>query len=64
MYEAVHVRPDREANERADGNEPGNTDGSTVARIALTASEYGFEGIVVRNHGDSPASYDREVGSE
>ena len=43
MYEAVHARPDGE---------------STVARMALTAREYGFDGIVVRNHGDSPASYD------
>jgi len=42
MYEAVHAAPDGD---------------STVARMALTASEYGFEGIVVRNHGDSPASY-------
>lgn len=37
MYEAVHARPDGS---------------STVARLARTASEYGFEGIVVRNHGD------------
>jgi ribonuclease P/MRP protein subunit RPP1 len=43
MYEAVHVRPDGD---------------STVARLGMTASEYGFEGIVVRNHGDEPASYD------
>ena len=43
MYEAVHAHPD--------GN-------STVARFALTASEYGFDGIVVRNHGDNPATYD------
>lgn len=43
MYEAVHARPDGE---------------STVARFALTASEYGYDGIVVRNHGDDPASYD------
>ena len=45
MYEAVHARPDGD---------------STVARLALTASEYGYDGIVVRNHGDSPASYDPE----
>ncbi|PSP91962.1 ribonuclease P [Halobacteriales archaeon QS_4_66_20] len=45
MYEAVHARPDGD---------------STVARLALTASEYGYDGIVVRNHGDSPASYDLE----
>jgi ribonuclease P/MRP protein subunit RPP1 len=43
MYEAVHAHPDGE---------------STVARFALTASEYGFDGLVVRNHGGSPASYD------
>ena len=42
-YEAVHARPDGD---------------STVARMALTASEYGYDGIVVRNHGDDPASYD------
>lgn len=45
IYEAVHAHPDGD---------------STVARFALTASEYGFDGIVVRNHGDSPASYDPE----
>lgn len=43
MYEAVHAHPDGE---------------STVARFALSASRYGYEGIVVRNHGDTPASYD------
>jgi ribonuclease P/MRP protein subunit RPP1 len=43
MYEAVHARPDGH---------------STAARMALTASEYGFAGVVIRNHGDSPASYD------
>ncbi|WP_128223721.1 RNase P subunit p30 family protein [Halobacteriaceae archaeon SHR40] len=49
MYEAVHAHPDGE---------------STVSRMALTASEYGFSGIVVRNHGDQPASYDpAEIGS-
>lgn len=42
-YEAVHARPDGE---------------STVARLAVTAREYGFDGIVVRNHGSDPASYD------
>ncbi|MFC6976111.1 RNase P subunit p30 family protein [Halomicroarcula sp. GCM10025709] len=45
MYEAVHARPDGE---------------STVARQALTAGEYGYDGIVVRNHGDSQAAYDRD----
>jgi len=43
MYEAVHARPDG---------------ASTAARLALTASEFGFDGVVIRNHGDSPASYD------
>jgi len=43
MYEGVHADPDGD---------------STVARMALTASEYGYEGIVVRNHGDSLATYD------
>jgi ribonuclease P/MRP protein subunit RPP1 len=42
-YEAVHAHPDGDA---------------TVARMALTASEYGYEGIVVRNHGDATADYD------
>jgi ribonuclease P/MRP protein subunit RPP1 len=42
-YAAVHARPDGD---------------STVARLAVTAAEYGFDGLVVRNHGDSPASYD------
>ena len=46
MYEAVHAHPDG---------------ASTVARMALTASEYGFEGVVVRNHGDEPASYDPDT---
>jgi ribonuclease P/MRP protein subunit RPP1 len=45
MYEGVHARPDGE---------------STVARQALTAAEYGYAGVVVRNHGDQPcdAEYD------
>ncbi len=42
-YAAVHARPDG---------------GGTVARHALTAATYGFDGIVVRNHGDAPADYD------
>lgn len=46
MYEAVHALPDGD---------------STVARMALTAGEYGYDGIVVRNHGDSPASYDPDA---
>lgn len=49
MYEAVHAHPDGEA---------------TVARLAMTASEYGYEGVVVRNHGDNPASYDPDVVAE
>lgn len=43
MYEGVHARPDGE---------------STVARFAQTAAEQGYEGIVVRNHGDARAEYD------
>ena len=43
LYEAIHAHPDGT---------------STVARMASTAREYGYDGIVVRNHGDSPASYD------
>ncbi|QSW98744.1 RNase P subunit p30 family protein [Haloterrigena alkaliphila] len=43
MYEAVHARPDGE---------------STVARLAETAADYGFEGVVVRNHHDARADYD------
>jgi len=38
MYEAVHARPDGP---------------STVTRQARTAADYGFDGIVVRNHGDA-----------
>jgi ribonuclease P/MRP protein subunit RPP1 len=49
MYEAVHAHPDGS---------------STVARLALTASEYGFNGLVVRNHGDEPASYDPTAVAE
>jgi ribonuclease P/MRP protein subunit RPP1 len=37
MYEGVHARPDGP---------------STVARQARTAADYGYDGIVVRNHGD------------
>jgi ribonuclease P/MRP protein subunit RPP1 len=40
MFEAVHVAPEGE---------------STLARIAATAADYGYEGLVVRNHGDRPA---------
>lgn len=45
MYEAVHAHPDGE---------------STVARMAATAADYGFEGIVVRNHGGARADYDAD----
>ncbi|WP_267639742.1 RNase P subunit p30 family protein [Haloarchaeobius amylolyticus] len=45
MYEAVHAHPDGE---------------TTVARFAHTAAEYGYDGIVVRNHGDARAEYDAE----
>lgn len=43
MYEAVHAHPDGSA---------------TVARLAKTAADYGYEGVVVRNHGDQAAEYD------
>lgn len=43
MYEAVHARPDGE---------------STVARMARTAETFGYDGIVVRNHGDRQATFD------
>jgi len=45
MYEAVHARPDG---------------ASTVARMARTAADYGYEGIVVRNHGDQRAAFDAD----
>lgn len=43
MYEAARAVPDGE---------------STAARLAATAADYGFEGLVVRNHGDVDAEYD------
>jgi ribonuclease P/MRP protein subunit RPP1 len=43
MYEAVHASPDGEA---------------TVARLAATAADYWYDGLVVRNHGDAQAEYD------
>ena len=49
MYEAVYAHPDGE---------------STVARQALTAADYGFDGIVVRNHGDEPTEYDADAIAE
>lgn len=45
MFEGVHAYPDGEA---------------TVARLAKTAAEYGYDGLVVRNHGDAQADYDPE----
>jgi ribonuclease P/MRP protein subunit RPP1 len=52
MYEGVHAHPDGEH-------------AATVARHALTASDLGYEGVVVRNHGDAPAEYDASaVGDE
>lgn len=45
MYAAVHAHPDGDA---------------TVARFALAARERGFDGVVVRNHGDARAEYDAE----
>ncbi|MHC3439793.1 RNase P subunit p30 family protein [Natrialbaceae archaeon A-gly3] len=49
MYEGVHARPDGE---------------STVARMAKTAADYGFSGVVVRNHSDSRVDVDAEAISE
>jgi len=49
MYEAVHAHPDGRA---------------TVARLAKRAAAYGYEGIVVRNHGDAQASYDADRVAE
>ena len=49
MYEAVYAHPD--------GN-------STVARHALTAADSGYDGIVVRNHGDAQADYDADAISD
>lgn len=49
MYEGVHAYPDGQ---------------TTVARYARTAASYGYEGIVVRNHGDAQATYDVEQISD
>lgn len=49
MYEAVHVYPDGR---------------STAARQALTAADYGFDGIVVRNHGDQQGDDDIDAVAE
>jgi ribonuclease P/MRP protein subunit RPP1 len=43
MYEGVHAHPDGRA---------------TAARLAKTAAAYGYEGVVIRNHGDAQAEYD------
>ncbi|QLD87829.1 ribonuclease P [Natronomonas salina] len=45
MYEGVHAHPDGEA---------------TAARLARTAADYGFDGVVVRNHGDARTDYDAD----
>lgn len=49
MYEGVHAYPDGDA---------------TVARLALTASVYGYDGVVVRTHGDRQADYDPAAVAE
>jgi len=49
MYEAVHARPDGDA---------------TVARLARTAADLGYDGVVVRNHSDAKADYDPETVAE
>jgi ribonuclease P/MRP protein subunit RPP1 len=51
MYEGVHAHPD---GERA----------ATVARHALSAADLGYDGVVVRNHGDAPAEYDAGAAAE
>ncbi len=43
MYEGVHAHPDGR---------------STAARLAKTAAAYGYEGVVIRNHGDVQAEYE------
>jgi ribonuclease P/MRP protein subunit RPP1 len=48
-YEAVYADPDGQ---------------STVSRLAGTAADYGFDGLIVRNHGEDPASYDPEAVRE
>ena len=42
LYEAVHAHPDGD---------------STVARVAATAAEYEFDGVVVRNHSDATPAW-------
>ena len=48
-YEAVHADPDGDA---------------TVETLVKTASEFGFDGVVVRNHGDALPEYDAASLSE
>lgn len=43
LYEAVHARPDGDA---------------SVARLARTAADQGYNGLVIRNHGDAMADFD------
>lgn len=43
MYEGVHAYPDGRA---------------TAARLAKTAAAFGYDGVVIRNHGDAQAEYD------
>lgn len=45
MYEGVHAYPDGQA---------------TAARLVATAADYGYDGVVVRNHGDAQGDYDAE----
>lgn len=45
MYEAVHVAPDGD---------------SAIEDAAVTAATWGFDGIVIRNHGDATATYHGE----
>ena len=49
MYEGVHAYPDGQ---------------TTAARFAKTAAAYGYDGIVIRNHGDAQAAYDPEATSD
>lgn len=49
MYEGVHARPDGDA---------------TVARQALTAARVGFDGVVLRCHGDAEPSVDVDAVAE
>ncbi len=45
IYEGVYAHPDGD---------------STVSRLAATAADYGFDGVVVCNHSDALADYDPE----